>query len=192
VSVDKKNNKVGGLLQSMQDKKAAAAANMFCVTIESAQVMSVSHSATAVDMRIGWDTYCSANATSDRRVIDSNIKNNLGGLMAKGLNGTCKVDLVGDSSILGERNIMLMEKSSIPHLLSVGSACLEDTIDNLPTVFIFGATGATRLRMNETELMLLSEIVESASSEGRVTGEAELSNGVFIQHKCRWTQLILL
>ena len=179
---DKKSNKVGGLLQSMQDKKAAAA-NMCCVTLENAQVMAVSHSASAVDMRIGWDTYCSANATSDRRVIDSNIKDNLTGLMAKGLNGTCKVDLVGDSSILGERNIMLMEKSSIPHLLSVGSACLEDSIDNLPTVFIFGATGATRLRMNETELMLLSEIVESASSEGRVTGEAELSNGVFIQHK---------
>jgi len=179
---DKKNNKVGGLLQSIQEKKAAAAANAFCVTIQPAQIMAVSHSV-GVDMRIGWDTYCSANATSDRRVIDSNIKQNLDGLMAKGLNGTCKVDLVGDSSILGERNIMLMEKSSIPHLLSVGTACLEESIDNLPTVFIFGATGATRLRMNETELLLLSEIVDSAASEGRITGEAELSNGVFIQHK---------
>ena len=167
------SNKVSSLLKSVKEREVN------CVTVtDEPYVMAISNA--RVDCRLGWDSYCSENATSDARVLDGNIRSAPNGMKARGLNGTVKVDKIGDSSLFGEKNFMLMENSCIPNLLSIGQACSEGD-DALPTIFVLCKSGGTRLRLNKDELTVLSDIIDSAKEDNRLVGESDLINGVFVQ-----------
>ena len=133
---------------------------------------------------LAWDSGTCTNVAGDARVATMNIRPNTTGKVAVGVGGKSKIVAIADSELFGEPDFLILgsggTENKVPNLLSVSKST--QARGKKPTeTFIFTATGAVRICMTKDDYVKLAEITERAESEGRLTGSAELKNGLYEQ-----------
>jgi len=121
-----------------------------------------------------WDTGSGVNLTTMTGVLSSVM--NIGKeVSVKGLGGKKRVSKIGESEVLGMREVMLVE-GDMPNIMSVSKEAKDNS-----TVYILDSVGGARINVTEEDVKLLREIIKRANAEDRVRGRAVVKNGLYVE-----------
>lgn len=129
--------------------------------------------------KLGWDTMASINVAKDRSVIPNaqaleKIRE------ACGVGGSRPITHVGTSEIFGGLKMSYIDGGETPNLMSVARELQKDA-EGRPGVAIFSESGAVRFRVTPELMTRITQLVDQATAEDLVEGEAVMKNYVYEQ-----------
>ena len=134
-----------------------------------------------IDCSLTWDSGTTTSVAGDPRIAVHNPRENTTGKVARGVGGTMKIARVADSSLLGEKDLIIFDgpPNQVPNLLSVSKSARDA---DKASVFIFMAKGAVRMKLLPADMQLLKEMTQRAVEDKRFQGRANLEQGLYVQH----------